>query len=117
MNALLPVAAAGAGHGTDAVPTILLALAFVVVAAKLAGELVERLGQPAVLGELVVGIALGNVALVGGPDTSGLVSSETFSVLAELGAVLLLFHVGLESTPKEMMAVGGAPRWWRSWAS
>jgi Kef-type K+ transport system membrane component KefB len=36
-----------------------------------------------------------------------LASSETFSVLAELGAVLLLFHVGLESTPKEMMAVGG----------
>jgi Kef-type K+ transport system membrane component KefB len=107
VNALLPVAAAGVGHGTDAVPIILLTLAFVVVSAKLAGELVERLGQPAVLGELVVGIALGNTALLGGPDTSGLASSETFTVLAELGAVLLLFHVGLESTPKEMMAVGG----------
>jgi Kef-type K+ transport system membrane component KefB len=89
------------------VPTILLALAFVVVGAKLAGELVERLGQPAVLGELVVGIALGNAALFGGPDASALASSETFAVLAELGAVLLLFHVGLESTPREMMAVGG----------
>ncbi len=107
MNALLPVAAAAAGHGTDAVATMLLALAFVVVAAKLAGELVERLGQPAVLGELVVGIALGNAVLLGGPDASGLVASETFTVLAELGAVLLLFQVGLESTPKEMMAVGG----------
>jgi Kef-type K+ transport system membrane component KefB len=107
VNALLSVAAAGAGHGTDAVPTILLTLAFVVVGAKLAGELVERLGQPAVLGELVVGITLGNAALLGGPDTSGLAASETFTVLAELGAVLLLFHVGLESTPKQMMAVGG----------
>jgi len=107
VNSLLPVAAAGVGHGTDAVPTVLLALAFVLVGAKLAGELVERLGQPAVLGELLVGIALGNAALVGGPDTASLVSSETFTVLAELGAVLLLFHVGLESTPKEMLAVGG----------
>jgi Kef-type K+ transport system membrane component KefB len=107
LSAFLPVAAAGAGHGGNAVPTILLALALVVVGAKLAGELVERLGQPAVLGELIVGIALGNMVLLGGPDASRLVSSETFTVLAELGAVLLLFHVGLESTPKEMMAVGG----------
>jgi Kef-type K+ transport system membrane component KefB len=86
---------------------MLLTLAFVLVGAKLAGELVERLGQPAVLGELVTGIALGNVALLGGPGTSGLAASETFTFLAELGAVLLLFHVGLESTPREMMAVGG----------
>lgn len=107
MNALPLMAAAEAGQGSEAVPTILLTLAFVLVGAKLAGELVERLGQPAVLGELVVGITLGNAALLGGPDTSGLAASETFTVLAELGAVLLLFHVGLESTPKEMMAVGG----------
>jgi len=107
VKALLLVGAVEAGHGSESVPTILLALAFVVVGAKLAGELVERLGQPAVLGELVVGIALGNAALFGGPDASGLAGSETFTVLAELGAVLLLFHVGLESTPKEMMAVGG----------
>jgi len=107
VNALPLMAAAEAGQGSEAVPTILLTLAFVLVGAKLAGELVERLGQPAVLGELVVGIALGNAALLGGPDTSGLAASETFTVLAELGAVLLLFHVGLESTPKEMMAVGG----------
>lgn len=109
MHTLLPLAAAaaGAGHGPDAVPVVLLTLAFVLVAAKLAGELLERLGQPAVLGELLVGIVLGNAVLFGGPDTSGLVSNETFTVLAELGAVLLLFHVGLESTPKEMLAVGG----------
>jgi Kef-type K+ transport system membrane component KefB len=106
LNTLLSLAAATAGHESDAVPTVLLALAFVLVSAKLAGELVERLGQPSVLGELLVGIALGNAVLVGGPDATGLASSETFSVLAELGAVLLLFQVGLESTPKEMLAVG-----------
>jgi Kef-type K+ transport system membrane component KefB len=108
LHVLASLATADAGHGAAAVPTILLALAFVVVAAKLAGELVERLGQPAVLGELLVGIALGNAPLLGGPDTSALGASETFTVLAELGAVLLLFHVGLESTTREMLAVGGA---------
>jgi Kef-type K+ transport system membrane component KefB len=108
VSALFPLAAAsaGAGHGSDAVPTVLLALAFAIVCAKLAGELVERLGQPSVLGELIVGIVAGNVALLGGPDLSALAASETLTVMAELGAVLLLFHVGLESTPRDMMAVG-----------
>jgi len=92
---------------TEAIPTVLVALAFVLVGAKLAGELFERAGQPAVLGELLVGIVLGNLALVGGPELSALAADETFEVLAELGAILLLFHVGLESTPREMMAVGG----------
>jgi Kef-type K+ transport system membrane component KefB len=106
----LPVAlmiAAGSGHPEGAVSTVLLMLAFVLIAAKLAGELLQRLGQPAVLGELGVGILLGNLVLFGGPDTSALAANETFTVLAELGAILLLFHVGLESTPREMMAVGG----------
>jgi Kef-type K+ transport system membrane component KefB len=91
---------------SDAVPTVLLALAFAIVGAKLAGEIVERLGQPAVLGELVFGVAVGNAALFGGPDLKALANTETLTVLAELGAVLLLFHVGLESSPKEMLNVG-----------
>jgi Kef-type K+ transport system membrane component KefB len=99
--------AAGSAHPEGAVPTVLLTLALVLIAAKLAGELLQRLGQPAVLGELGVGILLGNLVLFGGPDTSALAANETFTVLAELGAILLLFHVGLESTPREMMAVGG----------
>ena len=107
MNTVLPLAAAGTAHGSDAVPTMLLALAFVLVCAKLAGEVLQRLGQPAVLGELTVGILLGNSVLLGGPDASSLTASETFTVMAELGAVLLLFQVGLESTPREMLAVGG----------
>ncbi|MGD8895142.1 MAG: cation:proton antiporter [Acidobacteriota bacterium] len=85
---------------------ILLALAFVLAGAKLAGALVARLGQPAVLGELLVGVILGNLALFGGPSLEALEASETFAVIAELGAILLLFDVGLESTPKEMLAVG-----------
>jgi len=93
-----------AGHGEHG--RILLALAFVLVGAKLAGAFVERVGHPAVLGELLFGILLGNVALVGGPSMALLETSETFAILAEMGAILLLFEVGLESTPRDMMAVG-----------
>lgn len=100
-----PFLATGA-HG-DAVPTILIMLALVLAGARLAGALAERAGQPSVLGELLVGVLLGNLALVGGPDLHALQASETFLVLAEMGAILLLFEVGLESTPRDMMAVGG----------
>jgi Kef-type K+ transport system membrane component KefB len=96
-----------AGPSAGAVPTVLVTLAFVLVGAKLAGELLERVGQPAVLGELLFGVLLGSLGLIGGPDLTGLVQNETFAVLADLGAILLLFQVGLESTPREMMAVGG----------
>jgi Kef-type K+ transport system membrane component KefB len=102
MVALLAVS----GHD-DPVSSVLLILAFVLVAAKLGGDLAERLGQPGVLGELAVGILLGNLGLFGGPGLGEIAHGETFTVLAELGAVLLLFQVGLESTPREMMAVGG----------
>jgi Kef-type K+ transport system membrane component KefB len=101
----LPLFLAPAG-ATEEHGRILLALAIVLAGAKLFGALVERLGQPAVLGELVFGILLGNLTLLGGPSLQTLASSETFAVLAELGAILLLFEVGLESTPREMMAVG-----------
>jgi Kef-type K+ transport system membrane component KefB len=107
VNVHFLLAGAGTGHDGDAVPTLLLTLAFAIVGAKLAGELVERLGQPAVLGELIVGVLAGNAVLLGGPDLSALASSETVTAMAELGAVLLLFHVGLESTSREMLAVGG----------
>jgi Kef-type K+ transport system membrane component KefB len=98
---------AESGHHDDVVPAGLLALALILVGAKLVGELFERLGMPAVLGELGTGIALGNLTLFGGPRLDTITSGDTFIFLAELGAILLLFHVGLESTPREMLAVGG----------
>lgn len=97
--------AAGTGHET--IPVLLAVLALIVVGAKLGAALASRLGQPAVLGELLAGLLLGNLALLGGPDLRGLLESESLLLLAEMGAVLLLFKVGLESTPQEMMAVGG----------
>ena len=104
MTATVLFLSAASGHEEQG--RILLALAFVLVGAKLFGALVERLGQPAVLGELLFGVILGNLALFGGPSLLALEASETFAILAEMGAILLLFEVGLEATPKEMMAVG-----------
>ena len=121
--------AAAAARDAGPVPEVLLGLALILLGAKVAGALAERLGQPGVLGELLVGVALGNLALVGGPDLAAIGSREAFMVLAELGAILLLFQVGLESTPREMMAVGlpafASPwsgwscrwRWVSAWAS
>ncbi|MBI3098139.1 MAG: cation:proton antiporter [Planctomycetes bacterium] len=95
-----------ASGGHEAVPHILLGLAVILLAAKAGGEVFERLSLPAVLGELVVGILLGNLGLAGVHTFDFLRAEETFVVLAEIGVVLLLFEVGLESSVKEMMAVG-----------
>jgi len=54
-----------------------------------------------------VGILVGSSPILGGPSLGDVAQDETFTVLAELGAILLLFQVGLESTPREMLAVGG----------
>src|SRR5512143_2190042 len=59
-----PALAAGAGHSDPAAPVV-LALAVILVAATLGGDVAARLDQPPVLGELLVGVVLGNLSLVG----------------------------------------------------
>lgn len=98
----LPAFASGGG----AVLPVLAGLVIVIVAAKLGGELFERLRQPAVLGELVVGVVLGNLGLAGLHGLDFLKSDPGLALLAELGVILLLFQVGLETDLDEMLAVG-----------
>jgi len=93
-----------APHGLD--PLALLGVAVILVVAKLCGEVFERIGQPAVLGELVAGILMGNLALVGFTAVEPLKTNETISALAEIGVIILLFEVGLESNLGEMLEVG-----------
>jgi Kef-type K+ transport system membrane component KefB len=76
------------------------------VVAKLGGELFERVGQPAVLGELIGGIVVGNLALAGVTAIEPLKTNATLGALAELGVIILLFEVGLESNLGEMLEVG-----------
>jgi Kef-type K+ transport system membrane component KefB len=96
-----------AASAHEAIPPLLLVLAIMVALAKVGGALFERIGQPAVLGELFAGLVLGNLALLGLPGLRGFLDSEALLLLSELGAVLLLFRVGLESTVAGMLAVGG----------
>lgn len=99
------VAAQDGAHGSEIAP-FLLAIAAILVAAKVAGELVERLSQPAVLGELLVGVLLGNLGLMGLPGLDALHTTPFLPVAAEIGVILLLFQVGLECDLKELLAVG-----------
>lgn len=91
----------------DPVAFVALALAVILVAAKLGGHVAQRIGQPAVLGELLVGIVLGNLGLSGVDWLEPIKSDGTIDVLARLGVIILLFEVGLESTVREMLHVGG----------
>jgi Kef-type K+ transport system membrane component KefB len=110
---LLPRGAAGAaagggegGPGHGLAPLVLVGVAVMLVVAKVCGELFERLGQPAVLGELVGGVLLGNLALAGFAGAESLKTDAVIAALAEIGVIILLFEVGLESNLGEMMQVG-----------
>src|SRR5688572_17847367 len=102
---LSPVAMASGGHA-DPVAPVLLALAVILTAAKVSGNLAIRIGQPAVLGELVAGVLLGNMHLVGLDAFQALERNEAIEMLARLGVIILLFEVGLESTVRDMLRVG-----------
>lgn len=84
-------------HGAD---TLLLQLFTIFVWAKVFGELFERLGMPAVLGEILAGVALGPYA------TGFVVPTPTVFAIAEIGAIFLLFTVGLETSPSDLVRVG-----------
>jgi Kef-type K+ transport system membrane component KefB len=113
--------------------SVLLSLIVVYLAAKIGGELCARVNLPAVLGELVGGVIVGVSALhlivfpEGGGEVQSLLmnlvgmttgqspegllrvfqgESEVVSVLAELGVIILLFEIGLESDLKELIRVG-----------
>lgn len=73
--------------------------------AKLGG-LVEKFGQPAVLGELVIGVVIGNLALLGLHAFEPILHNEIIKFLSELGVVVLFFQIGLESNITQMRKVG-----------
>ena len=94
----------GGEHGTN-ISIIFLWIAIVLILAKVSA-LVERVGQPAVLGEILMGICLGNLPLLGIYFFAPMVSNEIMHFLAELGVVILLFYIGMESSVESMVKVG-----------
>lgn len=103
LMAPLTAYASGGEHALD--PSLWLILAAMLLVAKLGGEVAARLGQPPVLGELCAGIVLGNLGLLGVHAFDHVADSVPVYFMAELGVVLLLFEVGLESTISEMRRV------------
>ncbi len=103
--AQVALTASSAPGGVDMLP-LLAALALILVLARLGGALFERLGLPAVLGELLAGIVLGNLGLVGFHGFDAIRSLPVIEALAQLGVLFLLFQVGLESDIGKMAQVG-----------
>ncbi|MEO1619611.1 MAG: cation:proton antiporter [Cyanobacteria bacterium J06632_3] len=121
-------------YGSWVLAGVLLTLVVIYAASKAGGELSKRLNLPPVLGELVGGVVVGISALhlivfpeaggtaegsaimsllqaIGGLDATAVShifesQSEVISVLAELGVIILLFEIGLESDLRELTKVG-----------
>ncbi len=91
-------------HGIDVAQMFLILIAILLVG-KFLGEMAERLGQPAVLGELIAGVILGG-SVLGIIPAEGTAMREVIHVFAEIGVSILLFEIGLETDLKEMFRVG-----------
>jgi Na+:H+ antiporter len=80
---------------------VLLQLFLMFGVAKLLGAIFIRFHQPAVIGEILAGVLLGPFVL------KIVVPSELTSGIAEIGVIILLFTVGLETKPSDLLRVGG----------
>ncbi len=114
--------AAHSQHG-DPIAPVLLGVVIIILAARVGGHFMEVIGQPAVLGELIVGVIIGNLSLAGFHQLEFLKVDYThhhyidlldyqhfagvsIDHLSRLGVILLLFQVGLESSVAQMRSVG-----------
>ena len=97
------IATLAAPEASSSLPQLLLTLAIILIVAKTLGEIAEMIGQPAVLGEMIGGVLLGTSLL-------GIVNpaDPVIHVLAELGVIILLFGIGLETDLRKLLSVGAA---------
>lgn len=79
---------------------LLLKISCILIISKLAGGISRKLGQPAVLGELIAGLIIG-------PSILGIFKiDESLRAIAQIGVIMLMFIVGMETDLKEMRKVG-----------
>jgi Kef-type K+ transport system membrane component KefB len=88
------------------VAAVVLWLLVILLGAVLGGDLAVRFGQPAVLGELLFGVVLGNLGLLGITALDPIKIDPFIDMFARVGVLVLLFEVGLESTVRQMLQVG-----------
>ena len=92
--------------GSDVVGINLLWLALILMSARLFAPLAQRLGFPAVLGELLLGVVLGNLALLGFGAFESIAKDPAVAFIAELGVIVLLLQIGLETRLADLVRVG-----------
>ncbi len=103
--ATLPGFAWAAGGGV--VGENLLWLALILMSARLFAPLAQRVGFPAVLGELLLGVLLGNLGLFGFHYFDKIAQDPIIAFMAELGVIVLLLQIGLETRLADLVKVGG----------
>ena len=103
---LFTAAAPAWAAGSDVVGINLLWLALILMSARLFAPLAQRIGFPAVLGELLLGVALGNLALLGFTAFEAIPRDPIIAFIAELGVIVLLLQIGLETRLADLIRVG-----------
>ena len=101
-------ASESASHSTENpyhLAILCLGISGMLFAAKVS-HLMEKIKLPPVVGELLAGIILGNLSLIGFSFFSDLRQDEVIKFLSELGVILLLFQIGLESNISQLLKVG-----------
>src|SRR5689334_8084745 len=88
----------------DELGLVALGLSIILFAALIGGHFASRIGQPAVLGELVIGIIIGNMPGLGGLHFIG--TNNYLDILARIGMLLLMFEVGVDLSVRDLFAVG-----------
>ncbi len=102
LAAAWPVFAAG----SDVVGENLLWLTIILLAARLFAPLAQKIGFPAVLGELLLGVMLGNLGLLGFHYFDTIANDPIIMFMAELGVIILLLQIGLETRLGDLVSVG-----------
>lgn len=98
-------ALAAAGAGSEEIFVALGWIVVVLLAARV-GSAIERFGQPPVLGEILAGVALSGIGLAGVQWLEPMRTSVVMQFLAEVGTIILLFQIGLESNIEQFRRVG-----------
>ena len=104
--ALLAAAWPVFASGSDVVGENLLWLAIIILAARLFAPLAQKIGFPAVLGELLLGVVLGNLGLLGFHYFDAIAQDPIIMFMAELGVIVLLLQIGLETRLGDLVSVG-----------
>ncbi len=100
-----PVSAAGSGVDHAVLNQSLLFIVILLIVAKLGG-IIEKIGMPAILGELAAGIFLSALGYYGWHTVANIRQDTIIAFLSQLGAIILLFEIGLEANIKKLLSVG-----------